>query len=96
MKGKKNNSKKQRKGINYDAMRCPYCGGSVVFRSADGIYHTNSNQTMLYVCSHYPECDAYVRVQNGTRIPIGSMANKNFDHCAKQHMIILISSISPG
>ena len=60
MKGKKNNSKKQRKGINYDAMRCPYCGGSVV----------------LYVCSHYPECDAYVRVQNGTRIPIGSMANK--------------------
>lgn len=76
MKGKKNNSKKQRKGINYDAMRCPYCGGSVVLRSADGIYHTNSNNTMLYVCSHYPECDAYVRVQNGTRIPIGSMANK--------------------
>lgn len=76
MKGKKNNSKKQRKGINYDAMRCPYCGSPVVFRSADGIYHTNSNQTMLYVCSHYPECDAYVRVQNGTRIPIGSMANK--------------------
>lgn len=30
----------------------------------------------VYVCSRYPECDAYVRVQNGTRIPIGSMANK--------------------
>ena len=30
---------------------------------------------MLYVCSHYPECDAYVRVHAGTKIPVGSMAN---------------------
>ena len=30
---------------------------------------------MLYVCSHYPECDAYVRVHAGTNIPVGSLAN---------------------
>lgn len=31
---------------------------------------------MLYVCSRYPECDAYVRVKAGTgSIPLGSMAN---------------------
>lgn len=30
---------------------------------------------MLYVCSHYPECDAYVRVRAGTNIPVGSLAN---------------------
>ena len=30
---------------------------------------------MLYVCSHYPQCDAYVRVHAGTNIPVGSLAN---------------------
>lgn len=67
--------KKKRKGLNYRQMRCPYCGSSVVYRSADGIYHDNSKDTMLYVCSHYPECDSYVRVHQGTNIPVGSMAN---------------------
>lgn len=32
---------------------------------------------MLCVCSHYPDCDAYVRVQPGTRIPMGTMADHN-------------------
>ena len=57
------------------AGRCPYCGGGIVLRSADGIYKENSNETMLYVCSRYPACDAYVRVIPGTKTPIGSLAN---------------------
>lgn len=56
-------------------MRCPYCGSPVVYRSADGIYHDNKYNTMLYVCSRYPACDAYVRVHAGTNIPVGSLAN---------------------
>ena len=67
--------KKKRKGFNRSSMRCPYCGSPVIYRSADGIYRDNSRGTMLYVCSHYPECDAYVRVHTGTNIPVGSMAN---------------------
>ena len=70
-----NKKKKKRKGFSADQMRCPYCGGPVVYRSADGIYHDNSRGTMLYVCSHYPQCDAYVRVHAGTKIPVGSLAN---------------------
>ncbi len=70
-----NKKNKKRKGINAAPTRCPYCGGRVVFRSADGIYQENHNGRMLYVCSHYPECDAYVRTHDGTRIPVGSMAN---------------------
>jgi hypothetical protein len=54
---------------------CPYCGNSIEFRSADGIYKENKAGTMLYVCSRYPVCDAYVRILPGTKIPIGSMAN---------------------
>ena len=67
------NKKKKRKGFNRSSMRCPYCGSPVIYRSADGIYRDNSRGTMLYVCSHYPECDAYVRVHTGTNIPVGSI-----------------------
>lgn len=70
--GKKNTKKKN---VNYAAMRCPYCGGSVILKSADGIYKNNKDGAMLYVCSHYPECDTYVRVRPGTRIPMGTMAD---------------------
>lgn len=65
----------KRKGMNTAPTRCPYCGGAVIYRSADGIYRDNSQGTMLYVCSHYPSCDAYVRTHAGTKIPVGSMAN---------------------
>ena len=68
-------NKKKRKGFNASSMRCPYCGGTVVYRSADGIYHDNKRGMMLYVCSNYPECDSYVRVHAGTNIPVGSLAN---------------------
>ena len=69
------NKKKKRKGFERGRMRCPYCGSSVVYRSADEIYRDNSKGTMLYVCSRYTECDSYVRVHAGTNIPVGSMAN---------------------
>ena len=55
--------------------RCPYCGSTVILRSADGIYKDNSAGTKLYVCSRYPVCDAYVRAIPGTSTPVGSMAN---------------------
>lgn len=58
------------------APRCPYCGSHSVLRSADGIYRTNDKNTMLYVCSRYPACDSYVRVHPGTKIPLGTMANR--------------------
>ena len=68
--------KKKRKGLKSNQMRCPYCGKPVVFRSADGIYKDNSRGTMLYVCSDYPRCDAYVRAHAGTSIPVGTLANR--------------------
>lgn len=70
-----NKHKKKRKVNNASSMRCPYCGSTVVLRSADGIYRDNSKDIKLYVCTNYPECDAYVRVHAGTNIPVGSLAN---------------------
>ena len=66
---KKNKRQKQKQ------MRCPYCGASVVFRSAEGIYKQDTYKTMLFVCRNYPKCDAYVRVHPGTQTPVGTMAN---------------------
>ena len=71
-----NRQSKKRKGINYSKLRCPYCGSSVIYRSADGIYKDNPRRTMLYVCSRYPACDSYVRVHAGTKIPVGELANQ--------------------
>lgn len=68
--------KKKRKGFDSSKMRCPYCGAPVVLRSADGIYKNNERGMMLYVCSNYPKCDAYVRVHAGTNIPVGTLANQ--------------------
>ena len=57
-------------------MRCQYCRSPVIIRSADGIYRKNENDTQLYVCSKYPVCDAYVRIQANTKnVPVGTLAN---------------------
>lgn len=39
---------------------------------------------MLYVCSRYPECDAYVRVHKGTKTPVGSLADHNLRALRKE------------
>lgn len=64
------------KSIDRTAPRCPYCGSHTILRSADGIYRENARNDMLYVCKNYPVCDSYVRVQRGTKIPLGTVANR--------------------
>jgi ssDNA-binding Zn-finger/Zn-ribbon topoisomerase 1 len=66
----------KKKRAQHNAPRCPYCGSHAVLKSADGIYRDNERNTMLYVCSRYPVCDSYVRVHPGTKIPMGTMANR--------------------
>lgn len=68
--------RKRKKDFDYSRMRCPYCGKPVVYRSAEGIYKEQGKDTMLYVCAGYPKCDAYVRVHKGTKIPVGTMADR--------------------
>ena len=68
--------RKKKKSNDYSSMRCPYCGSTVVYRSAKGIYSKRYENAMLYVCSKYPECDAYVKCHPGTRIPMGQLADK--------------------
>ena len=56
-------------------IRCPYCGGTAVLRDAAYVYGTNPHGEQLYVCQHYPSCDAYVGVHKGTQTPKGTLAD---------------------
>ncbi|MBR1865742.1 MAG: DUF3268 family zinc-finger domain-containing protein [Lachnospiraceae bacterium] len=76
--------KKKKSKKRNPVVRCPYCGAVARFQSADGIYRDNSNHTMLYVCPNFPECDSYVRVHKGTKIPVGSMANQELRKLRKE------------
>ena len=56
-------------------VKCPYCGGIAVLRNAGYVYGDKSKRQKLYVCQHYPECNSYVGVHDGTDIPMGTLAN---------------------
>ena len=55
-------------------IRCPYCGSPAILKDASYVYGHNSSGGKVYVCSHYPACDSYVGVHQGTLLPKGSLA----------------------
>ena len=61
-------------------IKCPYCGHTAVLRDASYVYGENAVEEHLYVCSRYPECNAYVGVHKGTFIPKGTLANGDLRH----------------
>ncbi len=56
------------------AMKCPYCGSDVVKRDSSLIY--GRSYGVAWVCSRFPECDAYVGCHKGSDRPLGRLANK--------------------
>lgn len=54
---------------------CPYCGRTAVLQKGSYVYGDKSKEEYLYVCSNYPECNSYVGVHTGTKIPKGTLAN---------------------
>jgi len=41
-------------------MTCPYCGGSVSFRSNAVIYGREYGSGRAYICDNFPSCDSFV------------------------------------
>lgn len=58
-------------------IKCQYCGRTAVLRKASYVHKDASDNEYLYVCSGYPNCDAYVGVHAGTRLPKGTLADAN-------------------
>lgn len=61
-------------------VKCPYCGRMAILHDASYVYKENALDKYLYVCSGYPECDAYVGVHAGSLRPKGSLANGDIRH----------------
>ena len=61
---------------------CPYCGKEVVCRDSDIIY--GRSYGMVWVCSSWPKCDAYVGCKKGTSQPLGRLADKELRFWKKQ------------
>ena len=68
------------KKVKRISVKCPYCGRNAVLRDARYVYKEAALDKHLYVCSGYPECDAYVSVHEGTQMPKGTLANGDLRH----------------
>lgn len=57
-------------------IKCPYCGAKALLRPAS-VVHTNAQPgEEVYVCAHYPACDAYVSAHRESRLPMGTLADR--------------------
>lgn len=55
-------------------MICPYCNKEAIWCENKEIYGKNYGKSyMCYLCK---KCDAYVGCHNNTRVPLGTIANK--------------------
>ncbi|WP_326975340.1 zinc-finger-containing protein [Caproicibacter sp. BJN0012] len=63
-------------------IKCPYCGAQAVLRPASVVYgkETKSKESYLYVCSRWPQCDAYVGTHRKDLSPMGTLANGDLRH----------------
>ena len=77
-------------------IRCPYCGGTAILRDASFVYGTHSHGGQVYVCSHYPSCNSYVGVHPGTKIPKGTLANRELRQKRIQAHRIFRSDLATG
>ena len=61
-------------------IRCNYCGSPAILKPASEIFHDPKQKGYVYVCSHYPACDAYVSAHDHTHLPMGTLANGDLRH----------------
>ena len=62
---------------------CPYCGAKAVLVHSSFVYR-GSDYGNIWVCAHYPECDAYVGCHKGTDVPLGRLANAELREAKKR------------
>lgn len=54
-------------------LKCPYCGADAVLEDSAKVYRKSYG--LIWICSNYPECDAFVGCHQGTDKPKGTLAN---------------------
>ena len=62
---------------------CPYCGGKAILRPVSYLFGDEVNpgsSEHYYVCTNYPECDAYIACYHGNFAPKGRLADAWLRH----------------
>lgn len=65
-------------------VHCPYCGSLAALSDGSGVPGYEGREVSLYVCSNYPQCDAYVDAHPGDKWPRGTLANAELRHWRTQ------------
>ena len=63
-----------RKATQYPT--CPYCNGRSEIRLLKEITGNKQAKGYAFVCRYYPACDSYIKMNEQTGKPLGTMANK--------------------
>src|ERR1035437_9162470 len=53
---------------------CPYCGSPACLTNR-GLAFGSGSCGLVWICTKFPDCDAYVGCHPGTTKPLGSLAN---------------------
>lgn len=70
-------------------IKCPYCKSQAFLRPASVVHEHFISGEEVYVCARYPACDAYVSAHRDTRLPMGTLANKQLRKKRRQAHIAL-------
>ncbi len=59
-------------------IKCPYCGSRALLRPASVVYGPKAVDPAApyYICARYPACDSYVAAHRDTRLPMGTLADR--------------------
>lgn len=77
---------------------CPYCGGKAILRPVSYLFGDEVNpgsSEHYYVCTNYPECDAYIACYHGNFAPKGRLADAWLRHrrnVAHRYIKLIVSS----
>lgn len=71
---------KRKRKPRHKPVYCPYCGSTAVLRDSSYVHGEDNFGGHLYVCAKYPECDAYVSVNESTMDPLGTLADGDLRH----------------
>lgn len=72
-------------------IKCPYCGSKAFLRPAALVRQGKSTEPgeEVYVCARYPACDSYVAAHRVSRLPMGTLANRELRRKRRQAHLAL-------
>ena len=82
-------TKERRYSMKRINIKCPYCGSQALLRPASLVHKHAAPGEEVYVCAHFPACDAYVSAHRDSHLPMGTLADRPLRQKRRQAHIAL-------